>query len=912
LTLLLVPGAIRGRTQAALGPLAPLATSLRADLGRLLATAEIFFPPEKARLTRIGGRCRVHRVLLEFDPWSPRSHRCPVCGEAFQEEEHYRWWIMNYQLWLAERSVHAAALAVVTGDDDCRTLAGRILEGYCERYLAYPNRDNVLGPTRVFFSTYLESIWLLQLAVATSLLEVDGSIPLGGRVRDRVLEPAAATISEYFEGGSNREVWNTVAVAATSRLSGRDGVFEEKLLGSRGLRMQLEQGLLADGSWYEGENYHLFTHRGLWYGMQMADAAGLRLPPALVTRFEEGFVTPFLTALPDLTFPARRDSQYGVSLRQWRIAESCELGLARSGDSRLADALIRLYDPAVERGDTGRASSTAEAERNVPAARLDRSSLGWKSLLAARADAPVGAPSPAGSAHLRAQGFAVFRRDADRTYVALDYGTTGGGHGHPDRLNLWFVRDGARFLEDSGTGSYVESTLFWYRSTLAHNAPLADGRSQPAVDGQLVAYDERGAAGWVTAEVMLSPDGLRGTRRLIVMPGYFIDQLEWEGDAEAIVDLPIHVRATLSPEIDWQVVSGGFPAQPGSGVEFVTAAKRATGLSRFEAREAGVLARAWAECTVPHEWWRLRAPGPPAMAQARSQGVETGDREFLVVRCFGSPGRLTHVWAWTDAVEQATFRDGVTIVELAGDERHEHRLVGEHWSITLHTQGARSSIDLMPDVERAARKTPKASSPATPIVLSIRRPFEMQLGAGDYRRSEVPWAEGGSTAARWTVRVGESGIDLDVEVRKSPLVFAPRVETNPLDNEHPDINSDGVQLYLGIPRTQSTATWLLVPEHPTPGVRVTPRGGDAAGIAVQATWEATAEGYRLHVSVDRASLGLEPRELFNMLVVVNEMTPGRERRSGQLVAGGASGEWVYLRGDREDPSRWLSFVINDE
>ena len=45
-------------------------------------------------------------------------------------------------------------------------LARDILDAYSEAYANYPNRDNVLGPTRVFFSTYLESVWLLQLCVA--------------------------------------------------------------------------------------------------------------------------------------------------------------------------------------------------------------------------------------------------------------------------------------------------------------------------------------------------------------------------------------------------------------------------------------------------------------------------------------------------------------------------------------------------------------------------------------------------------------------------------------------------------------------------------------------------------------------------------------------------------------------------
>jgi site-specific DNA recombinase len=44
-------------------------------------------------------------------------------------------------------------------------------------------------------------------------------------------------------------------------------------------------------------------------------------------------------------------------------------------------------------------------------------------------------------------------------------------------------------------------------------------------------------------------------------------------------------------------------------------------------------------------------------------------------------------------------------------------------------------------------------------------------------------------------------------------------------------------------------------------------------------------------------------------VIVNETAPGRERRRGQLVMSGAEGEFVYLAGDRHDPSRLLPFVV---
>jgi hypothetical protein len=42
---------------------------------------------------------------------------------------------------------------------------------------------------------------------------------------------------------------------------------------------------------------------------------------------------------------------------------------------------------------------------------------------------------------------------------------------------------------------------------------------------------------------------------------------------------------------------------------------------------------------------------------------------------------------------------------------------------------------------------------------------------------------------------------------------------------------------------------------------------------------------------------------------VNETTAQRERRRGQLVMSGASGEFVYLRGDRHDPARLIPLVL---
>ncbi|MFP5354195.1 MAG: heparinase II/III family protein, partial [Gemmatimonadota bacterium] len=715
MTVLLTPAALEARLPVAQGALAPLAGSLRGDLARLLDAGTPWIPPEKARLTRTGGRCPTHGVLLDFDPWRPREHRCPECGERFRDDEHYRWWIMNYQLWLAERAVHAAALHVLTDDADCGALATAILRGYVARYDAYPNRDNVLGPTRPFFSTYLESIWLLQLAVALDLLEARAArTALGDELRARVIRPSVTLIASYDEGTSNRQAYNNAAMAAAGALLGDEALVARAILGPSGVAAQLTTALLEDGTWFEGENYHLFAHRGLWYGVTIADALGVPLPGEGRRRFGEAFATPFATALPDFTFPSRRDSQYRVSLRLWRIAESCELGVARGDDPRLLAALAELYDEAAPEGEGARATSTAEAERNVAPVRLSRASLGWKSLLFARERLPRLEGRVPESVHLAGQGIAIFRRNEARTYIALDYGESGGGHGHPDRLNLWLVAGDARVLEDVGTGSYVDPTLHWYRSTLAHNAPLAEGRSQWRTAGELTAWEERAGAGLVSARATIAP-GVVVERTVVAMDRYLVDEVRWQAGRVITFDLPMHVDAESVGNHAWRAAALAGGRGQEDGFDFVSRAEHlpGNGPRMFAGRVAGVPVRVWSHADTPHEWWRCVAPGPPG----------EGARRFLCLRSRANKGCIRSVWSWTGDVDLVALATDVVTVQLAGGDHHEHRRHARaegdgEWRVAMTADGSTGAI-IFPM---------RAAPVGAPSVASSARDEERQSG----------------------------------------------------------------------------------------------------------------------------------------------------------------------------------------
>jgi Heparinase II/III-like protein len=907
MSLLVTADQLRARRVVAHGPLAQLATGLRGELEPLLR-APVEVPAQKALLSRAGGRCDVDGTYLAYDPFDAR-HRCPQCGRELAGELHDRFRLYWHQLWLAERALHAALLGAVLEDSRCHALAARLLDMYAAQYLQYPNSDNVLGPSRPFFSTYLESIWLLQLAIALDLLESSDSSAemraLGGRMRAELIAPSAALIASFDEGTSNRQVWNNAALIAAGTLLGERQMVERAVTGPSGLVEHLGSALLADGTWYEGENYHLFAHRGLWYGVQMAEQGGHALPASLAARFRDGFAAPFRTLLPDLTYPSRRDSQYAVSVRQPRFAESCELGLARSDDDRLAGVLARLYDPRVPRGATGRTASSADVERNLPGTGLNRFDLSWRTLLLARSELPSLDPLPLTSDLLPVQGIAILRRDAGALFVALDYGHSGGGHGHPDRLNLLLADGDARWFDDPGTGSYVDPSLHWYRSTLAHTAPLVDGRSQARVHGQLVAFEDSGAAGWVSAVAELVP-GLSVSRTIVVLEDYLVDLLQWESGEDHELALPFHgvelVDADGVPFArESSPIVGGDDSEDGFSFLRDTAriSPSAPRVARLAATNGSRRLTGWVATADGTSWWSATAPDVP---------TRPGLVPLLLARRSARSGSFVSAWSWRDALAGVEVGVDTLVVQRRDGGRDTHSAAPGGWRIARERPGSASTANVvLRGLASASRPTHSAHARA-PVTVSAPHPlpYSATLSEPHYRRSEQSWTEAGEPRAGVKLVVMDRHtLHVDVDVAPSYRIFAAADAENPLDNEPAGINGDGVQLYVAAGDLR--AGWLLVPRPDSRDVTVHKIEGWAGELAIAADWRETPSGWALSARVD-----LPPGTSDVALdVIVNEIAPGRARRRGQLVLSGAEGEFVYLRGDRHDPERLLRFTIAD-
>jgi hypothetical protein len=597
--------------------------------------------------------------------------------------------------------------------------------------------------------------------------------------------------------------------------------------------------------WYEGENYHLFALRGLLTGAGWARRAGVdfREDQRLADRVHRALQAPSLTALPDFTYPARKDSRFGVSLAQPAYLELWEVGLARFGTSDLGAWLDALYNvPPVPREVQESYLHDAPADRTPRPA--SRTSLSWWALLEMLPELPPSeVPWTPKSVLLESQGLAVLRQGT--RYVSLECGPQGGGHGHPDRLQVMLHADGVYWLPDPGTGSYVAHDLFWYRSTLAHNAPRLEGESQPPGHASCECFDDQGEWAWVHGRF----NDL--TRTVATGPAYLVDVMLLAGREDHLLELPWHVAGRGAVETRGRWVDDELPDEFVTRVQrFVPNAPGPILLSHLEER-----AHLTAHLTFDGALLEMEGPGLPG---------DPARAKFYVVRAAGRNPRLITVVETHQGqpVIRAvrTHGDAVEIETSAGVERH--RFGAAEWIVerdgreAVVLRGRREQMPPFVPLLELDLPTP-ATAPAfhmggPPALDGTLEGFDLsdplQLGLEDqYRRSEDAYPGPDDFSAVAYAAWDESAVYLAVVVTKPDLVLRPAAAPPlQLDNEPDAIHSDGLQVYVAAARRPAgddgvaPVGYLIIPNDDGHSVRATATS-DTHGThgAVRGGWRRT-------------------------------------------------------------------------
>lgn len=449
---------------------------------------------------------------------SPTEHVCPVCGEV------YTGWPYDDVVLAREHSAYARALLTLglvyqlTSERRYAEKAREILLAYAEKYLTYPlhniRGEARLGGGRVGPQTLDEAVWLLPVAEGADLIWEVLREEEREAARKGLFEPAVReVILPHRMGIHNIQCWKNSAVGLVGLLLGEEDLVWDAVESEHGYRQQMARGVTPDGPWFEGAwGYHFYTLSALWHLTEAAYHCGLDLyGPELKRMFD----APLQLAMPNLHLPAFNDSgEVNLAGMAWLY----EIARARYGDP-LYDVLLarsnRRSNQALLYGSpkVGEAPTRRLESRNFPGA-------GYAILAAGEGE--------------------------EATWLALDYGPHGGGHGHPDKLGFVLYARGRVLAPDPGTTAYgVPLQREWYRTTLAHNTLTVDEASQRPTEGHCEAFR---SSPDLTAVMATAGDIYEGVffRRTVVLLDkdllVFVDQVRSE--EEHLYDLAYHNRGT--------------------------------------------------------------------------------------------------------------------------------------------------------------------------------------------------------------------------------------------------------------------------------------------------------------------------------------------------------------------------------
>ena len=340
--------------------------------------------------------------------------------------------------------------------------------------------------------------------------------------------------------------------------------------------------------WYERSmGYHSYTVMAITYHLKAAMHAGdelVRMP-----QVRKLLTFPLMITFPNLVAPSLNDGGFSTG----PIAPNrLELAAAWYEDPVAVSALKKRYAmggsrASVEAWQFGEA--LPEGGEFVPPPNMD----------------------------LKGAGLAVLRRGTgeDAACAMLEYGEHGGGHGHPDKLQLIVYALGRQLCPDLGTTGYANPLHpNYYKTTPAHNTVTIGGRNMAGRSGKLLGFEVHGRFSAAVARSDVVYEGYVLTRRVLLGDGFLVDEfvvdgkepetLDWflRADGELSLNVeapPIEEKPLSRPYTYLRNLCGGQTADDWAGTWTFGDAAKPAGVARLVVTMKGEPGTQAARCDAP-------------------------------------------------------------------------------------------------------------------------------------------------------------------------------------------------------------------------------------------------------------------------------------------------------------------------
>ena len=383
----------------------------------------------------------------------------------------------------------------------------------------YPHLPLTNGRCKVFQDESLyEAMWVVEIARAYDLIADSGVFTKEQKrhVEEDLLRAALICfriddfqndprIRDLHYRCYNFEAWHLAAIGLIG-LAVRDlDSIEYAVNSPYGFRHLVAHDIRDDGLfWERSMGYHNFVLEALLplaegmahcgvdlFGMSVPNDRSREPGAHYVTDTSDKpkslrmmFEAPFYLAFPDLSYPALGDSDRGPLRSTWEWLAAFHY----YADPKLS-WLIERDMPGAAGG-----ASLATTNRKQPFADWHWLVYNLPPAPGARYSAqPFEEGKFANSGEYRngcslfpSNGLVILREAArdftqfpDSTAVSLSYGPHGGGHGHPDKLNLVLYAQGRQWIPAFGSMPYeTHWKAEWTAHTISHNTVVVDGISQ--------------------------------------------------------------------------------------------------------------------------------------------------------------------------------------------------------------------------------------------------------------------------------------------------------------------------------------------------------------------------------------------------------------------------------------------------
>lgn len=473
----------------------------------------------------------------QIGPWT-WEHIDPTNGEVFlgdpaNPERDYDGVVILITHGLRARAVRDLGVAYrVTGDLRYAEKAREMLMAYTRIYPTYTLRDTRgrtgSGAARMSAHPLDESNWLTSLSQGADLVWDVLTDDERRALAQNVMLPAVRDVILPFKRYTvhNIQCWMNSAVGSVGFLLGDAELIWRAIEDPiRGYRTQMAKGVGPGGMWYEGSwHYHWFTISAVWNLTEAARNSGIDLYGDAYKRM---FDAPLRFAAPNWKLPAFNDG-FENDLRPRGYVY--ELGYARYRDPD--------YLPLLSQTKRDRDMSLWFGEDL--AGNTERAA--WQSF------------------NDTETGYAVLARgDGEQaTWLCLDYGPHGGGHGHPDKLGFVLSARGQTVGLDPGTFRYgLPLQGGWYKTTLAHNTLLVDQNPQRPAEGSCLAFGSDAGVDFVMADAGKIHNDVSFVRSVALVDQdllVFVDQVR--GSKEHTLDIAYHTPGTwrdLPEGMSWAI-----------------------------------------------------------------------------------------------------------------------------------------------------------------------------------------------------------------------------------------------------------------------------------------------------------------------------------------------------------------------